>query len=173
MNLHRFDTLIKETVAEVWPGLDWRLIWAQAMAESGMDPNIPSKCGALGLMQLMPATDLEVDGDLDGFDPKGNLDNGIRYLKRQYQAKKLREAVPEWGERYKLALAAYNGGLGYVLKAIALKKKASPTSKDTWEIIKLYLAVEGCVVRGKRPDYKQMWGYVANVERFYSEACAA
>ena len=35
---------------------DWRWLHAQAMAESGLDPRAHSPAGAMGLMQLMPAT---------------------------------------------------------------------------------------------------------------------
>jgi soluble lytic murein transglycosylase-like protein len=68
--------------------------------ESNFDPYAVSKKGATGLMQLMPgkAKDLSVR---DSFDPKQNLDGGIRHV--SYLLKKYEGDV-------KLTLAAYNAG---------------------------------------------------------------
>jgi len=163
----RLDSLIAYHAGRVWPAADWRLIKAQVAQESGFRPRATSSCGAKGLLQLMPATDLAIDGDLDGFDLEGNLDNAVRYLKEQFEH--LREIADE-RERLSFALAAYNGGRAYVNRALELARKAEgvasaaqPGRWQRWETARTYLAVEGCAVAGKRPDYRQMWAYVEGV----------
>jgi membrane-bound lytic murein transglycosylase MltF len=176
----RLDSLIGYHVARLWPEADWRLIKAQVGVESGFRPRVVSPSGAVGLLQLMPDTDRGIDGDFDGFDIEGNLDNGIRYLRRQFE--RLPEISDE-AERIRFALAAYNGGRGYVNAALELARRSEdiasadvPGRWQRWEVARTFLAVEGCRVNGKRCDYRQMWDYVekvtANWER-YREAEAA
>jgi len=161
----RLDSLIAYHTARLWPGADWRLIKAQALVESGLKPKVVSPSGAVGLLQLMPATDRDVDGDIDGFEIEGNLDNGIRYLRAQFE--RFAE-IPEERERIRFALAAYNGGRGYLNRALELARQESPSNKDlSWERIRTYLALQNCTVNGKRPDYRQMWDYVERVMSRY------
>lgn len=81
-------------------GLDPALVRAVVQAESGYNALAVSNKGAQGLMQLMPATALEL-AVARPFDPEDNLRGGTRYLRRLL-------------ERYDgdatLALAAYNAG---------------------------------------------------------------
>jgi hypothetical protein len=85
-------------------GVDPALAVAVMDAESGGNPRAVSGAGALGLMQLMPATAREM-GVGDPFDPEENARAGIRYL---------REKLREFGGSVPLALAAYNAGSGAV-----------------------------------------------------------
>ena len=80
------------------------LVMAIIHAESHYDPNAISHKGARGLMQLMPRT-AEWLGVIDSFDPKENVDAGVRYFKRLLH---LFQGDQE------LALAAYNAGPGNV-----------------------------------------------------------
>jgi soluble lytic murein transglycosylase-like protein len=83
-------------------GVDPSLVHAVVSAESGYEPAARSRKGALGLMQLMPATARQY-GVSDPFDPQANLEAGIRHLRSLL-------------DRYDvgLALAAYNAGEGAV-----------------------------------------------------------
>lgn len=56
------------------------LIWAVMKIESGFYPRAVSHVGAMGLMQLMPATAEEM-GVTDPFDPKQSVFGGARYLR--------------------------------------------------------------------------------------------
>jgi soluble lytic murein transglycosylase-like protein len=79
-------------------GVDAKLIRALIKVESAYQPRARSHKGAMGLMQLMPATAREYAAK-DPYDPESNIQAGVRYLKT------LLERLPRH-----LALAAYNAG---------------------------------------------------------------
>jgi len=164
--INKYDELIKKIAGEVWPELDWNIIKHQVNQESSFNPQAVSKCGARGLLQLMPATARELGvSTLDQlFDPETNLLAGITYLKRQYLALK---EIPDPEERIKFALASYNGGRGYInaaikLAVLAAKAKGEPALL-TWDVVSPYLSNPDCQVKGKRPDHKQITDYVKKI----------
>jgi len=94
--------------------LDWRLVLAQMYQESHFDPKAKSWVGALGLMQVMPATakDLKV---ADVTDPDQGVRAGVMLLQRY--AKMFDSPDVKEKDRIRFALAAYNCGPGHVVDA--------------------------------------------------------
>ena len=86
-------------------GLPAALLDAVIRTESGYRPRAVSSAGAIGLMQLMPATARAL-GVSDPFEPRQNILGGARYLRRMYD---------RFGS-LSLAIAAYNAGPGAVAK---------------------------------------------------------
>ncbi|MFU0832351.1 MAG: Membrane-bound lytic murein transglycosylase F [Oscillospiraceae bacterium] len=81
------------------------LLKAVAKTESGFRADAVSRCGAQGIMQLMPSTAQSL-GVTDAFDPEQNIMGGAKYLS---------SLLDRYGN-VKLALAAYNAGSGNVEK---------------------------------------------------------
>jgi soluble lytic murein transglycosylase-like protein len=80
--------------------VDTRIVRAIVQRESGGKPCAVSPKGAQGLMQLMPATQIDL-GVRDPFDAETNLNAGVRYFKQM---------LDRYGGNVALALAAYNAG---------------------------------------------------------------
>lgn len=87
-------------------GVDPTLVDAIGSAESGWKPDAVSPKGALGPMQLMPATAKELG--VNPADPYDNVRGGVTYLKRLHD---------QFGGDPSLVAAAYNAGPGAVQKA--------------------------------------------------------
>lgn len=89
-------------------GLPPEFVESVARAESGLQPGAISPKGAIGLMQLMPATASQLQANPR--DPEQNAEAGARILRRlliEYQ---------NHPHQLRMALAAYNAGEGAVRK---------------------------------------------------------
>lgn len=116
--LSPFDKQFKVGADQI--GWDWRLIASVAYQESNFNPKVKSWAGAIGLMQIMPAT-----GDYFGvknlWDPDQNIKVGVKFLK--FLDKQWAKTVSDPEERKKFILASYNVGLSHVQDAQRLTKK--------------------------------------------------
>ena len=109
-------------------GVDPILVQALIQVESNYQPRARSSKGAMGLMQLMPAVAREYKVR-NAYDPKSNLDAGIR---------KLKSLLEKWGGDVGLALAAYNAGDGAVSKFNGI-----PPYRETQNYVSRILAIAG------------------------------
>ncbi len=123
-----YDPLFKKYAEELdW---DWRLLASQCYHESRFDSLAVSWAGALGLMQLMPATatHLGVEGE-QLQNPEINIQAGVKLLKTHQRSL---SKIEDEAERTKFVLAAYNAGLGHVFDAMALAEKYGRNS-HVWD----------------------------------------
>lgn len=86
--------------------VDIKLLKAIAYCESNFNPNAVSSAGAIGVMQLMPATATEL-GVTDSYNARDNILGG---------AKLISQLLDKYDGDKSLALAAYNAGSGNVTK---------------------------------------------------------
>jgi soluble lytic murein transglycosylase-like protein len=93
-----YAPLIEKTANRV--GLPAALLHAVVQTESAYNPKAVSPKGAVGLMQLMPATAKRY-GVKDRTNPAANLNGGARYL---------RDLLTMFKQNLSLALAGYNAG---------------------------------------------------------------
>ncbi len=148
---------------------DWRIITAQMFQESRFDPKAISSAGAIGLMQVMPATGRQV-GLPNIKNPQINIHAGTKYMRWLYN--KFDNSLPSV-DRMWFTLASYNAGLGHVIDARSLAGKLG-LDRDRWfdnvEKAMLLLSKKEFsskarfgYVRGREPV-----GYVRSIKKLYA-----
>ncbi|MEO4011916.1 lytic transglycosylase domain-containing protein [Chromobacterium piscinae] len=120
----RYRPLIDDVARQ--HALDPMLIHAVVQVESAYRPEAVSGKGAVGLMQLMPATAARF-GQTALYDPRANLQAGAAYLDW---------LMNRFGGRMDLALAAYNAGEG----AVARYGNAIPPYAETRDYVRKVMA---------------------------------
>jgi soluble lytic murein transglycosylase-like protein len=139
------NQLIKNAARAYLPGGDWRLLKAQLMQESKLNPKAVSPVGAQGIAQFMPATWSEMKKiltrdlgiiDADPFNVEHAIPACAMYMRKCYETW---SAPRSELDRYCLALASYNAGTGNILKAQSLSGGAN----DYFSIISYLHRVTG------------------------------
>ena len=125
--------------------IDFELLQAMIVAESGFDHLAVSPKGAIGLMQLMPETakrfgvnaDKSKSVELKLRDPKTNINAGAKYL---------RTLINMFPGKLELAIASYNAGEGAVQKYGNKIPPYKETQNYVSTVIQTYLALKPPVV---------------------------
>ena len=112
--------------------VDPNLVRSVVKVESNFNPNAVSRKGAMGLMQLMPATARSLNVS-NPFDPQQNVDAGVRHLKKLLES---------YGGDVRLSLAAYNAGAGAVARSAGVPRFAE-TRNYVRRITELYAGGSG------------------------------
>ena len=125
--------------------IDFELLQALIVAESGFDPLAVSPKGAIGLMQLMPDTAKRFGVNADKKnsveqklrDPKTNINAGAKYL---------RMLINMFPGQMELAIASYNAGEGAVQKYGNKIPPFKETQNYVKTVVQTYLALKPPVV---------------------------
>ena len=132
--LERFEPLVQEHSAR--QSLRADLVRAVIQVESGFNPWARSPKGAMGLMQLMPATAREL-GVRNAYDPEENIRGGTEYL---------RQLLDKYQGDEELALAAYNAGSG----AVDRYGRQVPPYRETKDYVRKVGSAADGTMRGPR-----------------------
>ena len=174
--ISEYDHIIKDVAND--KGFDWRLISAIAMQESRFDHDAVSYAGAVGLMQVMPAT-------ARGFkvapeqmtDPLTNVEMGVGLLDQIARTIRFPQSISQ-RDRLSITLAAYNCGVGRVLDARRLAVKYGE-NHNSWNVVSKYLKLlsdpayyeDPSVRTGMFRDNAQTLGFVKKVLHYYDNYC--
>ena len=109
-------------------GVEPALVKAVIHIESAFRPDAVSRAGAMGLMQLMPATARSYDLNNNFFEPRKNMNAGIAHLKY---------LMDRYDDNTTLSLAAYNAGEGAVARYDGIPPYEE-TQNYVTKVLKLY-----------------------------------
>ena len=136
---------------------DYLMVAAQGFQESGLNQAAKSHVGAIGIMQLMPATGKELDvGDIHQAEP--NVHGGIKYMRKLMDVY-FDNADFDETNRTLFAFAAYNAGPGRIAR-LRKEAEAKGLDPDKW-----FNNVE--LVAAERVGQETV-GYVRNIYKYYA-----
>jgi len=155
--LSGYDDLLKRYAPTV--GWDWRLLASQMYQESRFEPRARSWAGAMGLLQIMPATARDL-GLKNPYDPEQNIEAAARYLK-WLDTHYWHDEIADPQERVKFILASYNAGAGHVMDARRLTE-ANGGDPTIWEDVAYWLLRKSEPEVYNRPEVRH--GYARGLE---------
>jgi membrane-bound lytic murein transglycosylase F len=161
--------------------LDWRLVMAVMRHESRFSAEAVSHRGAFGLMQIMPATQVELAGKLgvrETESPSNNIKAGVFHLQQLYRS----VGGLDEDNHIRLTLAAYNSGLNRVLDAQDVAEYLGYNPQN-WQSVKSVLPLltkryqtlhrniwqSGKPRAGYFTDWKQTQAYVESIMSYYNQ----
>jgi membrane-bound lytic murein transglycosylase MltF len=106
--------------------LDYLLVMAQGYQESRLDHNARSPVGAVGIMQVMPATGKELKvGDISQLEP--NIHAGVKYMRFMMDQYYAGEPMTDL-DKGLFTFASYNAGPGRIrqMRRIAAERGLDP-----------------------------------------------
>lgn len=171
-----YDNLIRR-VSES-EGHDWRLMSAIAYHESRFTPDVTSRSGARGLMQIMPSVARQFEVPLEEVtDPETNIWLANKLMTKIQATLRLPDGTSET-DRMSIALASYNGGIGHVTDARRLAR-INGENPNSWEVVARYLSLKAdpeyyrseVVKCGRFTGSGQTLAYVKNVIGRYDRYC--
>lgn len=171
-----YDNLIRSISEQ--EGHDWRLMSAIAYHESRFTPDIISRSGARGLMQIMPSVARQFDVPVtEVSNPETNIWLANKLLSKIMSTLRLPEGISE-KDRMSIVLASYNSGIGHVSDARRLAK-LNGENPNSWEVVARYLSLkadpayyESEVVKcGRFTGSRQTLAYVNDVIGRYDRYC--
>ena len=154
--LKKYEPVIKKYAAQY--DFDWLLILAMAFQESGLDNSKKSSAGAVGLMQIRPATAEDNNIEIKNIrKPQNNIHAGVKYLdflRTQY----FNTPSISPRDQIRFALASYNAGPAKIRKARQTAKKMG-LDPDRW-----FRNVEVAVLQ---TIGRETVRYVSNINKYY------
>ena len=171
-----YDDIFRAVGAEV--GFDWRLIGAIAYQESRFSPDIVSRGGAVGLMQIMPVVCRHFDVDEEQIiDPMTNVRLAGWLMAEIERSLRLPASIAD-EERMGIVLAGYNCGVGHVSDARRLARAAGDNA-DSWRVVVRYLELKSLpeyyrreeVRSGRFGNGRLTLAYVSSVLAKYRQYC--
>ena len=159
-------------------GHDWRLMSAIAYHESRFTPDITSRSGARGLMQIMPSVARQFDVPTEQVsNPETNIWLANKLMSKIMNTLRFPEGTPE-KDRMSIILASYNSGIGHVNDARRLAR-LNGEDPNSWEVVARYLQLKAqpeyyeneAVKCGRFTGSRQTLAYVNDVIGRYDKYC--
>jgi membrane-bound lytic murein transglycosylase MltF len=156
-DLQRFEqtvALFRKYAAQY--NVDYLLMMAEGFQESSLNQQAKSKVGAVGIMQLMPATGEQMNvGDIGQID--ANVHAGVKYIRFMVDKYFANEPMTDT-DKLLFAFAAYNAGPGRVhaLRVEAAQKGLDP---NVW--------VDNVEMIAAARVGMETVNYVANIYKYY------
>jgi membrane-bound lytic murein transglycosylase MltF len=136
--------------------LDYLLVMAQGYQESRLNQNVRSPVGAVGVMQVMPATGKELGvGDIQQLEP--NIHAGVKFIRELIDQNFAKDSMDALNQTL-FAFAAYNAGPGRIerLRAKAASQGLNP---NVWR--------NNVELVAARAIGAETVTYVANIYKYY------